>query len=191
MRIEVVWTLVPAHTGDQPCAICRKRFWLGAAAALAISDSDVLLGNVCPACLHAGPEHMADELEQRARWRRLQAKEDESVAAEPFGDCPTLDEFLALEAALGSPLHATVEEAEAHATASTPEPGCARSPAGRKESLVEQRRQYVGGVAEEHRSEQERRFEELGLEEFFWSFIRLQARVDDLEEQFGKAGETR
>ncbi len=44
-------------------------------------------------------------------------------------------------------------------------------------------KQYVGGVAEELRSEQERRFEELGLEEFFWSFIRLQSRVDDLEEQ--------
>jgi hypothetical protein len=42
-------------------------------------------------------------------------------------------------------------------------------------------REYVGGVSEEQRSEQERRFEELGLEQFFWSFIRLQARVDDLE----------
>lgn len=52
----------------------------------------------------------------------------------------------------------------------------------RKEALVEQR-QYVGGVTEEHRSEQERRFEELGLEGFFWAFVRLQARVDDLEEE--------
>lgn len=34
--------------------------------------------------------------------------------------------------------------------------------------------------SEEQRSEQERRFEELGLEDFFWSYIRLQARVDDL-----------
>ena len=57
------------------------------------------------------------------------------------------------------------------------------SPARRKESLVEQRRQYVGGVSDEQRTAEERRFEELGLEEFFWSFIRLQARVDNLEEQ--------
>lgn len=34
--------------------------------------------------------------------------------------------------------------------------------------------------SEEQRSEQERRFEELGLEDLFWSYIRLQARVDDL-----------
>ena len=48
---------------------------------------------------------------------------------------------------------------------------------------MQQRRQYVGGVAEEDRSEQERRFEELGLEDFYWSFIKLQTRVDDLEKE--------
>lgn len=42
-------------------------------------------------------------------------------------------------------------------------------------------REYVGGVAEEDRSAEERRFEELGLEEFFWSFVRLERRLDDLE----------
>jgi hypothetical protein len=44
-----------------------------------------------------------------------------------------------------------------------------------------ERQEYVGGVSKEQRSEQERRFEELGLEDFFWSFIRLQSCVDDLE----------
>ncbi len=44
-----------------------------------------------------------------------------------------------------------------------------------------ERQEYVGGVSEEQRGEQERRFEALGLEEFFWAVIRLQARVDDLE----------
>ena len=180
MRVEVVWTVSPAHVGDQPCAICRNRFWLGPAAAVAVSDDDVLLGEVCPACLQGGPKHMRDELERRARWSRLQADQDEKLASEPFSDCPTLDEFLALEAAFGSPLYATVEEAEK--APEVREPGCARSLAGRKEALVEQR-QYVGGVGEEQRSAQERRFEDLGLEEFFWNFVRLQARVDDLEEQ--------
>ena len=108
MRVEVAWTMSPAHMGDQPCAICRNRFWLGPAMAVAVSDGEAVLGEVCPACLLAGPEHMRDELERRARWSRLQAEEDEALAAEPFGDCPTLDEFLALEAALGSPLYATV-----------------------------------------------------------------------------------
>lgn len=55
-----------------------------------------------------------------------------------------------------------------------------RNNRGRKETTVE-KRQYRGGVAEKDRSAQERRFEELGLEEFFWSFVRLQSRVDDLE----------
>jgi hypothetical protein len=61
-------------------------------------------------------------------------------------------------------------------------------PGRTKESLVEAnaRRQYVGGVAEHQRSDEERRFEELGIEPFFWSFIRLQARVDDLEEQLAE-----
>ena len=103
-----------------------------------------------PACLHAVPEDMRAELEQRARWSRLQAEEDEALAAEPFGERPTLGEFLALEAALGSPLHAAVEEAEADLAAEATEPGCARSPAGRKEALVEQH-QYVGGVTAEQR----------------------------------------
>ncbi len=44
-----------------------------------------------------------------------------------------------------------------------------------------ERQEYVGGVSEAQRSEEERRFEELGLGQFFWSFIKLQARVDDLQ----------
>ena len=42
---------------------------------------------------------------------------------------------------------------------------------------------YVGGVSEEMRMEQERRFDGLGQEEFFWSFISLQRRVDDVEDE--------
>lgn len=49
-----------------------------------------------------------------------------------------------------------------------------------------EKREYRGGVAEEDRSAQERRFEDLGLEEFFWSFIRLQSRVDDLESELAE-----
>jgi hypothetical protein len=42
---------------------------------------------------------------------------------------------------------------------------------------------YVGGVSEETRTEQERRFDQLGLETFFWSFISLQRHVDDVEDE--------
>jgi hypothetical protein len=86
MRIEATWTLSAAHVGDQPCAIRERRFYLGAATAQAISDDDVILGGVCPACILAGPEHMAGELERRASWSRLQADEDEEIASEGFGD---------------------------------------------------------------------------------------------------------
>jgi hypothetical protein len=55
----------------------------------------------------------------------------------------------------------------------------------KKGEPMEERR-YVGGVAEHQRGEQEKRFEELGLEDFFWSFIRLQSRVDDLEAELAE-----
>ncbi len=48
-------------------------------------------------------------------------------------------------------------------------------------------KEYVGGVSEAQRSAQERRFEELGLEDFFWAFIRLQSRVDDLETELANS----
>jgi hypothetical protein len=47
-------------------------------------------------------------------------------------------------------------------------------------------RQYFGGVSEKQRSDEEKRCEELGLEDFFWSFIRLQSRVDDLEAELAE-----
>ncbi len=54
-----------------------------------------------------------------------------------------------------------------------------------------EQRTYVGGVPEHERSEQERRFEELGLEDFFWSYIKLQSRVDDLETELRELRESR
>jgi hypothetical protein len=56
----------------------------------------------------------------------------------------------------------------------------------RRKELLMERHEYVGEVSEEQRSEQERRFEELGLEQFFWSFIRFQSRVDDLEAELAE-----
>lgn len=49
--------------------------------------------------------------------------------------------------------------------------------------MEQEKRTYVGGVGAEDRSAEERRFEELGLKDFYWTFIKLQGRVDDLEEQ--------
>lgn len=50
-------------------------------------------------------------------------------------------------------------------------------------------KRYRGNVGEGNRSDQERRFGELGLEDFFWSFVRLQSRVDDLEGELAELRE--
>jgi hypothetical protein len=44
-----------------------------------------------------------------------------------------------------------------------------------------ERRSYVGGVSEEQREPLERRADELGIEELYWTVIGLESRVDDLE----------
>jgi hypothetical protein len=55
--------------------------------------------------------------------------------------------------------------------------------------MTEQRRTYVGGVAEHQREELERRADELGLEDLYWTVIRLGARIDDLETELRKLRE--
>ena len=49
-----------------------------------------------------------------------------------------------------------------------------------------EKRAYRGGVSEERREPLERRAEELGFQDLYWTAIRLGARVDDLEEQLAE-----
>lgn len=49
-----------------------------------------------------------------------------------------------------------------------------------------EKRAYRGGVSEERREPLEQRAEELGIEDLYWTAIRLGARVDDLEEQLAE-----
>ena len=113
MRIVLERTLIAGDVGEQRCSIRRRKFWLGAASALAVSDGDVLLGEVCPACLEGGAEHMEAELETRARWSRWIADLDERLATEGFDEPPSASEYLMLETVYRTPRYGDCGEAEA------------------------------------------------------------------------------
>jgi hypothetical protein len=112
LRIVLERTLIAGDVGEQRCAICRRKFWLGAATAFAISDTDMLLGETCPRCIERGAEHMEAELQSRARWSRWVADADEVLADEGFDGPPTVEEYLMLEKVYGTALYRDCEEAE-------------------------------------------------------------------------------
>jgi hypothetical protein len=113
MRIVLERTLLAGDVGEQRCAICRLKFWLGAATAFAVSDTDTLLGETCPSCIERGAEHMAAELQSRARWSRWVAEMDEVLAEEGFDELPTVAEYRMLETVYGTARYRDGEEAEA------------------------------------------------------------------------------
>jgi hypothetical protein len=59
-------------------------------------------------------------LEDRARWSRITACQDERLASEGFDAAPTLDEYLMLERVYGAPLYRSPEEADAAIAAGGP-----------------------------------------------------------------------
>jgi hypothetical protein len=122
MRIVLKRTLTDQDIGAQRCVICQGKFWLGPVTAFAISDTDILLGETCTACLEGGAERMEDELSWRARWSRITADQDERLAAEGFGSeaTPTLDEYLTLEKVYRTPLYRDWVEADAAIEAGGP-----------------------------------------------------------------------
>jgi hypothetical protein len=120
VRIVLKRTLTVEDVGEQRCAICCGKFWLGSVSAFAISDTDILLGETCPACLAGGAEGMEDQLRSRARWSRITAAQDERLASEGFDEPPTLDEYLMLERVYGSPLYRDCAEADAAIKAGGP-----------------------------------------------------------------------
>lgn len=81
---------------ERDCGICRNVFWLGEATAWAITDSNILLGEVCPACLE-GASHIEAKLDERARWSRMVAAEDEGIASEGVRDLAGVDDLLVAE----------------------------------------------------------------------------------------------
>jgi hypothetical protein len=78
----------------------------------AVSEKNVLLGEVCPACLKAGPEAMERRLKLRAVVAEQAAEEKRGIADEGVSDCPTLDELWAAEAFYGKAMFETAREHE-------------------------------------------------------------------------------
>jgi hypothetical protein len=114
VRITLQQTGSKDDLGQAQCCICRQRFHLGPASCLAISEkSNILMGEVCPACVEGGAGHIEEHLELRARWSVLAARQNREIADEGITDCPTLDELLAAESFYGTPMFETHEEFDA------------------------------------------------------------------------------
>ena len=79
-------SIMPEHQRSDwfvECAICGRRFVIGAVLANAYSNDGRLdFGPVCPKCLEGGPEEMAEQLEAQAEFWRQEADEVERIAAE-------------------------------------------------------------------------------------------------------------
>jgi hypothetical protein len=92
--------------------VCRRAFCRSVAEAYLFTDFGMDLGEVCPACLDLGPEHMEERIGERALNARIDAEQLERAASETVEDCPSVEEFLAMEQAIGQPQYASFEEAD-------------------------------------------------------------------------------
>lgn len=111
MRITLQQTGSDADLGDGQCCICKPEFYLGPATCWAISEkSNILWGEVCPACIEGGPEKIQRWLDVNAWGKRISAEQATEAAEEGITDCPTLDEVLAAEAFYERPMFRTAEE---------------------------------------------------------------------------------
>ncbi len=88
MRIDLERTTVPEELGDvTQCAICAGDFEMGVVDAQLVTGDNILQGSVCPACV-------------------------EFMGRHPSGRFPTIEQYRWREGAWGTPLYASVEEAE-------------------------------------------------------------------------------
>lgn len=111
MRIVLTQTGSKDDLGPVTCCFRRRRFPLGPATCWALSEkSNILMGEVCPACVEGGASGMEDRLERRAMWSALGAQQDAEIAEEGITDCPTVDELLAAEHFYGVPMFETAKE---------------------------------------------------------------------------------
>jgi hypothetical protein len=112
MRVAVRQMLTPEDLGEARCCACGKRFFRSVAEAYLLTDTGMDMGEICPSCLGRGAEHIEKHMEQNAYWARLNAEALGRAAAELVEDCPSLDEYLAMEQAIGQPRYASFEEAD-------------------------------------------------------------------------------
>ncbi len=97
MQIKLMRTRDWQDPGEEECSICGERFYLGEVTPVAASDAEIEIGEVCPACIEAGPEELQRRLDARAEFDRRQADESERFASEGVDYMPTTDELLLAE----------------------------------------------------------------------------------------------
>ncbi len=112
MRIVLKRTLSGDDMGEMRCGICSRQFWLGACTADAVSERNVHLGEVCPACIEGGVEHMQWWLDESARWSARIAEQDAEHAAEGFTEVPVPEEYAMLEKIYRTARYPTGQEAQ-------------------------------------------------------------------------------
>jgi len=86
--------------GDWTCSVCGQEFQLDMVTAIAYDDDGDRIGDVCPACLEAGPEGMpermrghAEALRERASNLRAMADWMDQEADRGLIEAPTLGEW--------------------------------------------------------------------------------------------------
>jgi hypothetical protein len=113
MRITLQQTGSKDDLGKAGCCLCHRDFYLGPVTCWAISErSNILWGEVCPACIEHGPEHIQRRLDMAALGAQVDAQQRTETAEEGVTDCPTLDQVLAAEAFYERPRFETSKEYE-------------------------------------------------------------------------------
>ena len=112
MQVEVWQVLTPDDLGKGRCCTCGLVYGRSVAEIQLLTEYRLDLGELCPACLERGPEHIERWIRYRAEQARTEAEELERVASEYVEDCPSVEVYRMLERAIGEPRYGSLDEAD-------------------------------------------------------------------------------
>ncbi len=112
MQVEVWQVATPNDLGKGACCACGLVYERSVAEIHLLTDYRLDLGELCPACLERGPEHIERRIQERAEWARRTAEELERAASEYVEDCLSIEDYRMLERATGRPRYGSLEEAD-------------------------------------------------------------------------------
>jgi hypothetical protein len=104
MLIKLMRTREWMEPGEVKCSICWQSFYLGEVSSVAVSDDEMEIGEVCWACVKAGPERMQARLDAHAEISREIADEAQRIASEGVDYVLTVEELLLAEVLYSTPL---------------------------------------------------------------------------------------
>jgi hypothetical protein len=112
MRVEMLQAYVPEDLGPVSCCACGLAFLSSVAEVHLLTDARENVGKLCLACLAEGPEHIERAIQRQAWWAQLNADFMQRAAGECVEDCPTVEQYLALEGAIGEPRYGSLDKAD-------------------------------------------------------------------------------